>query len=60
MIERDIIFERLKYKMNNKVSIDETELISILRVEWLYALQRLNFIKKLLKKYNLKGSIKNE
>jgi hypothetical protein len=60
MIEADIIFERLKYKINDKTSIDEIELTSILRVEWIYAIQRLNFIKKLLKKYNLKGSIKNE
>ena len=60
MMERDIIFERLKFKMNDKITINETELVAILKIEWIYALQRLNFIKKLLKKYNLKGSIKNE
>jgi hypothetical protein len=60
MIESDIIFERLKLKINDKITILETELISILQIEWTYALQRINSIKKLLKKYNLKGSIKNE
>ena len=60
MIESDIIFERLKYIINNKISIEKIELILILRVEWKYTIQRLDLIKKLLKKYNLKGSIKNE
>jgi len=60
MIESDIIFERLKLKINDKITILETELMSILKVEWTYSLQRLDSIKKLLKKYNLKGSIKNE